>query len=174
MTGASSWAAPRSGSDSASSPSEPAFGVDHPVRTWDARRVSTDLQTGRGPPATESLLERDAQLALLHELLEDAASGQGVAVLHARGHELERAFGWGVARSLLETSLGDAAAAEVAARSLARSVLRRLAALSPDARALVRGVAVFEDDAPLHLAAELTGLAAVAALAAADELAQPA
>ena len=65
-----------------------------------------------------------------------------------------------------------AAAAEVAARSLARSVLRRLAALSPDARALARGVAVFEDDAPLHLAAELTGLTAGAALAAADELAR--
>ena len=65
-----------------------------------------------------------------------------------------------------------AAAAEVAARSLARSVLRRLAALSPDAQALARGVAVFEDDAPLHLAAELTGLAAGAALAAADELAR--
>jgi DNA-binding CsgD family transcriptional regulator len=64
------------------------------------------------------------------------------------------------------------AAAEVAARSLARSVLRRLAALSPDARALARGVAVFEDDAPLHLAAELTDLRTVAALAAADELAR--
>ena len=328
---------------------------------WDARRVQAGLQT-------ESLLERDAQLAVLRELLEDAASGhgalaliegppgvgksalleraagmareQGVPVLHARGHELERAFGWGVARSLFEASLGTdreellagpagqarvlfderedgagggdseagfsilhalywlvlrlaereplllvvddahwadepslrflvylagrladqpigvvvgtragelgeggllrqlagepaarvralpslgpaavaelvrrrlpgaddelcgrcfeltagnplqlrellaaieqqpadaaalAAAAEVAARSLARSVLRRLAALSPDARALARGVAVFEDDAPLHLAAELTGLAAGAALAAADELAR--
>ena len=63
-----------------------------------------------------------------------------------------------------------AAAAEVAARSLARSVLRRLAALTGDAQALARAVAVFEDDAPLHLAAELTGLTAVAALAAADEL----
>ena len=65
-----------------------------------------------------------------------------------------------------------AAAAEVAARSLARSVLRRLAALTPDARALARAVAVFEDDGPLHLAAELAGLTAVAALAAADELAR--
>ena len=325
---------------------------------WDARRVQAGLQT-------ESLLERDAQLAVLQELLEDATSGQGalalvegppgvgksalleraarmareqgVTVLHARGHELERTFGWGVARSLFEASLGSdrdellagpagqarvlfderedgagdaafeagfsilhalywlvlrlaereplllvvddahwadepslrflvylagrlsdqpiavvvgtragelgeggllrqlagepsarvsalpslgpaavaelvrrrlpgaddelcgrcfeltagnplhlrellaaieqpgdaaafAAAAEVAARSLARSVLRRLAALSPDARALAGGVAVFEDDAPLHMAAELTGLAAVAALAAADEL----
>ena len=65
-----------------------------------------------------------------------------------------------------------AAAAEAAARSLARSVLRRLGALTPDAQALARGVAVFEDDAALHLAAELTGLGAGAALAAADELAR--
>ena len=85
-------------------------------------------------PATESLLERDAQLELLRELLDDSASGQGalaliegppgvgksalleraarmareqgVAVLWARGHELERTFGWGVARSLFEASLG--------------------------------------------------------------------
>ena len=64
------------------------------------------------------------------------------------------------------------AAAEVAARSLSRSVLRRLAALSPDARALARAVAVFEDDGPVHLAAELTGLTTAAALAAADELAR--
>jgi len=34
------------------------------------------------------------------------AREQGVAVLWARGHELERAFGWGVARSLFEASLG--------------------------------------------------------------------
>ena len=332
--------------------------------------MPSELQTGRGPPATESLLERDAQLAAVRELLEDARAGRGafalmegppgvgksalleraarmareqrVVVLWARGHELERAFGWGVARSLLEGSLGadrdellagpagqarvlfdagedgtggglseagfailhalywlvarlaereplllvvddahwadepslrflvylagrlsdqpiavlvgaragelgegellrqlagepsarirtlpslgptavaelvrrrlpgaddelcrrcfeltagnplqlrellaaieqqagpaDAAAlsaaAEVAARSLARSVLRRLAALTADAQALARGVAVFEDDAPLHLAAELTGLTAAAALVAADELAR--
>ena len=65
-----------------------------------------------------------------------------------------------------------AAAAEQAARSLARSVLRRLGALSSEAQALARGVAVFEDDAPLHLAGALTGLAVPAALAAADELAR--
>ena len=40
-----------------------------------------------------------------------------------------------------------AAAAEVAARSLGRSVLRRLGALSAGAQALARAVAVFEDDA---------------------------
>ena len=64
------------------------------------------------------------------------------------------------------------AAADVAARSLARSVLRRLEALSGAAQALARGVAVFEDDAPLHLAAALTELSATEALAAADELAR--
>ena len=332
--------------------------------------MSTELQTGRGPPATESLLERDAQLAVLRDLLEDAGQGRGgfalvegppgvgksalleraarmardqaIVVLSARGHELERAFGWGVARSLLDGALGAgrddllagpaaparvlfdagehgtgdqlseagfailhalywlvvrlaetgplllvvddahwadepslrflvylagrlsdqpiavivgardgelgegeilrqlagepsaricalpslgaatvaelvrrrlpgaddelcrrcfeltagnplglrellaaiaqqeqpadaaalAAAAEVAARSLARSVLRRLAALSADAQALARGVAIFEDDAPVHLAAELMGLDFATALAAADELAR--
>lgn len=63
-----------------------------------------------------------------------------------------------------------AAAAEQAARSLARSVLRRLGALSHDAQELARAVAVFEDDAPLHLAGALTGLPGPTALAAADEL----
>ena len=50
-------------------------------RTWDARPVPTELQTGRGPPATESLLERDAQLAVLEELLEDARDGRGALAL---------------------------------------------------------------------------------------------
>ncbi|HEY7077696.1 MAG TPA: AAA family ATPase [Solirubrobacteraceae bacterium] len=65
---------------------------------------------------------------------------------------------------------GLEAAAEQAARSLGRSVLRRLAALSPEARALAGAVAVFEDDAPLRLAAALVGLGPVAALEAADAL----
>ncbi len=64
-----------------------------------------------------------------------------------------------------------AAAAEQAARSLARSVRHRLESLSPQAQALARAVAVFEDDAPLHLVAPLTGLPLPAALAAAGELA---
>jgi DNA-binding CsgD family transcriptional regulator len=343
--------------------------LDGAVGTWDARPVSADAQLGRGSAATVPLLEREVELAALRDLLVAADRGhgglafvegpagvgksalldcsalmageQGVGVLRARGHELERAFAWGVARSLLEPSLagrdelltgpaaparvvfdtGDegtgadtseaafailhalywlavrlaeseplllvvddahwadqpslrflvylagrlsdqpiavliaartgelgegellrqlagepeaqmralpslgaaavaelvrgrlphandefcrrcleltagnplqlrellaaiepqgqpadastlVAAAEVAARSLARSVLRRLAALTPDAQALARGVAVFEDDAPLHLAADLTDLTTAAALAAADELAR--
>src|SRR5215208_4160920 len=64
------------------------------------------------------------------------------------------------------------AAAELAARSLGRSVLRRLGMLSPDARALARAVAVLEDDAPVQLAGALAGLAPTGALAAADELAR--
>src|SRR4051812_16812809 len=38
---------------------------------------------------------------------EETARAHGLTVLRARGHELERAFGWGVARSLLEGSLTD-------------------------------------------------------------------
>ena len=91
------------------------------------------VSASHGPPASGTLLERDAELAALRELLEAAARGhgglvlvegppgvgksalleraagmareRGLAVLRARGHELERAFGWGVARSLLEARL---------------------------------------------------------------------
>ncbi|MBE8516867.1 AAA family ATPase [Amycolatopsis sp. H6(2020)] len=58
----------------------------------------------------------------------------------------------------------------LASRSLARSVRRRLAALSPAASQLARAVAVFENDAPLGMAAALAKVAASAAPSAADEL----
>jgi DNA-binding CsgD family transcriptional regulator len=61
-------------------------------------------------------------------------------------------------------------AAELAARSLGHSVERRLGAVSADAQGLARALAVFEADAPLHLAAALAGLTPEAALGAADEL----
>jgi DNA-binding CsgD family transcriptional regulator len=61
-------------------------------------------------------------------------------------------------------------AAEQAARSLARSVMRRLGALSPDAQELARSVAVLEDDADPGLAAAIAGLPSGSALAAVDEL----
>jgi DNA-binding CsgD family transcriptional regulator len=64
--------------------------------------------------------------------------------------------------------LDDAAAR--AARSLGRSVLRRLAALPADARAMAEAVAVFEGGVPLHRAGALAGLDPAAALAAADAL----
>ena len=81
-------------------------------------------------PAVHELLERELELELVAALVEARGRGhgglvlvegspgvgktalierataiareQGLAVLRARGHELERAFGWGVARSLLE------------------------------------------------------------------------
>jgi len=62
------------------------------------------------------------------------------------------------------------AIAERAARALSRSVLRRLAALPPDARALADAVAVFEGGVELPGAAALAGLEPAVALAAADQL----
>jgi DNA-binding CsgD family transcriptional regulator len=62
------------------------------------------------------------------------------------------------------------AIAERAARSLSRSVLRRMAALPPDARALADAVSVFEVDAELQWAATLADLEPPAALAALDRL----
>jgi DNA-binding CsgD family transcriptional regulator len=59
-----------------------------------------------------------------------------------------------------------------AARSLSRSVLRRLASLSPDARALADAVSVFEVRVELQWAAALADLEPSAALAAADQLAR--
>jgi DNA-binding CsgD family transcriptional regulator len=58
----------------------------------------------------------------------------------------------------------------LASRSLARSVRRRLAALSPTACRLARAVAVFENDAPLGMAAALAEVGTSAAPSAADEL----
>ncbi|MEU5261576.1 AAA family ATPase [Amycolatopsis sp. NPDC021455] len=63
-----------------------------------------------------------------------------------------------------------AGGAALASRSLARSVRRRLAALSPAACRLARAVAVFENNAPLEMAAELAEVGTSAAPSAADEL----
>jgi DNA-binding CsgD family transcriptional regulator len=64
--------------------------------------------------------------------------------------------------------LSDVAAA--AARSLERSTLTRLTAMTATARALVEAVAVFEDDVPLHLAAALAVVDPTVAARAVDEL----
>jgi len=60
--------------------------------------------------------------------------------------------------------------AERAARSLSRSVLRRLASLPPEARALADAMSVFEVDAELPWAAALAELEPEPALAALDQL----
>src|SRR5438132_12081895 len=95
---------------------------------------------GRAGSATQVLLERELELGVVAELLVRAAAGhgglvlleapagagksarlerasglareRGLGVLRARGHELERAFGWGVARSLFEPSLAARSDAE--------------------------------------------------------------
>jgi predicted ATPase len=97
--------------------------------------VAVEALSGRGRPATDTLLERDAELRAVAELLDAAGAGQGglalvegtpgvgksalldrvaemgrareLYVLRARGHELERTFGWGVARSLFEAALAS-------------------------------------------------------------------
>jgi DNA-binding CsgD family transcriptional regulator len=61
-------------------------------------------------------------------------------------------------------------AAELAARSLSRSVLRRLGALSPSAQALARAVAVLEEEADAGLTAAVAGLTIKDALAGLDQL----
>jgi DNA-binding CsgD family transcriptional regulator len=94
----------------------------------------------RGGPVPAVLLERDTELALLAGLVRDVAAGRGggilfeapaglgksalmehgarmadgagLLVLRARGHQLEQAFPWGVARSLLEGALQDGSDAE--------------------------------------------------------------
>jgi DNA-binding CsgD family transcriptional regulator/predicted negative regulator of RcsB-dependent stress response len=65
-----------------------------------------------------------------------------------------------------------AAGAQLAARSLARSVQRRLAGLRTPARQLARAAAVFEVGVPLRLAAALADVDALASTVAADELAR--
>jgi tetratricopeptide (TPR) repeat protein len=64
------------------------------------------------------------------------------------------------------------AIAERAARSLSRSVLRRLGSLPADACALADAVSVFEVGVELQWAAALAGLEPAAALVAADQLAR--
>src|SRR5215207_740467 len=79
------------------------------------------------PPGADArvavLLEREGDLAVIEgpagigktRLLEEAraaADGLGLAVLHARGGELERDFGFGVVRQLLEPRVAGAGASE--------------------------------------------------------------
>src|SRR3954453_18154911 len=95
--------------------------------------MAAEAQTSRGRAAAGVLLEREVERAVLVELFERAAGGdgglllvegppgvgksalleraaglareRGLVVLRGRGHELERAFGWGVVRALLEAWL---------------------------------------------------------------------
>jgi tetratricopeptide (TPR) repeat protein len=95
-----------------------------------------------------------------------------------RCHELTAGNPLGVREVLLAIANCQAAAtardletiADRAAHSLSRSVLRRLASLIPEARALADAMSVFEVRAELQWAAALVDLEPAAALAALDQL----
>ena len=149
---------------------------EHPIAVVVGARAAADeliTRLGAGPDAQvqDPLVARSSAVAaLVRERLGDADDElcERCFALTA-GNPLEvRAL---LAAMERQPRPALAAAAEQAADSLASSVRRRLAALSPNAQALARAVAVFEDDAPLHLAAVLTGLPSAAALVAAGELA---
>jgi DNA-binding CsgD family transcriptional regulator len=118
-------------------------------------------------------LSAAAVTALIRERLPEAD-----ADFCARCHELTAGNPLGVREVLLAiTECPPAAAerdletiAERAARSLSRSVLRRLAALPGEARALADAMSVFEVDAELAWVAALAELEPAAALAAVDQL----
>src|ERR1700742_4315373 len=99
----------------------------------------------------DELLERSAQLSAIAEAAAEAAAGRGRALVveapagggktalasaactlardaglplfSARGSELERAFGFGVVRQLLEPAVGDATACFTGAARHAASLL---------------------------------------------------
>ena len=129
----------------------------------DAHRPAPQTRSG---PRAAALLERDADLAVLGALLADAragegrlaviegpagigktrlleearaaAAGLGLAVLHARGGELERDFGFGVVRQLLEPRLAGADQGErselfAGAAGLAEAVIAPRSAAAPPA-----------------------------------------
>jgi DNA-binding CsgD family transcriptional regulator len=128
-------------------------------------------------PAARLLRLRPLSLAAIEELVHsrwpDAPAdlcrrfGELTAGNPLQLRELLRATDqWGAPPEL--HVLGDVAA--VAARSLERSTLTRLAAMTPMARALAEAVAVFEDQVPLHRAAALAGVDPAVAAWAFDEL----
>ena len=135
------------------------------LRLKPSMRTDPAPQTRSGPRAA-ALLERDGDLAVLGALLADAragegrlaviegpagigktrlleearaaAAGLGLEVLHARGGELERDFGFGVVRQLLEPCLAGADQGErselfAGAAGLAEAVIAPRSAAAPPA-----------------------------------------
>ena len=139
-----------------------------------AGRLLAQLAAGQGVTVCEPApLSAAAVATLIHARMPAADDGFCV-----RCWELTAGNPLGV-RELLSVIAehpadGSAADLEViakrAARSLSRSVLRRLASLPADARALADAVAVFESGMELQWAAQLAGLEPSAAVVAADEL----
>ena len=156
--------------------------TDQPIAVLVATRVGERgeagllEQLGADPVARVRLLEplgAAAVAALVRARLPDATDGFCRRCLELTAGNPLQVRELLLAIEQLETPDGEESlgqAAELAARSLGRSVLRRLGALSPDAQSLARAVAVFEDDAPVQMAAALATIPAADALAAAEEL----
>jgi DNA-binding CsgD family transcriptional regulator len=142
-----------------------------------------------GEPREDGLLEalaadRLAAVARLGPLSEAAVAAlvrerhpEADAAFCERCHELTGGNPLQLREILMATSAQGAAdplalndAAELAARSLSRSVVRRLGALSPPAQALAKAVAVLEEGADAGLAAAVAGLTTQDALAGLDQL----
>jgi tetratricopeptide (TPR) repeat protein len=140
----------------------------------DAAGLLAHLAGERGVTVCEPApLSEAAITALIQERLPSAD-----ATFCQRCHELTAGNPLGVREVLLAIANCEPAAtdrdletiAERAARSLSRSVLRRLASLSPEARALADAMSVFEVGAELQWAAALVDLQPPAALEALDQL----
>ncbi len=142
-------------------------------------------------PGAERSLSRIATDSAARRLVPRALSAGGAAALLANEleHEPEGAFAatchevsggnpfllCELARTLLAEEIAPAAAQASLVRELApervtRTVLVRLARLSPEAQAVARAVVVLGDGADGRLAAELAGLDEAAAARGADEL----
>src|SRR5829696_9753671 len=103
--------------------------------------MSSDPSSRTGVSARVTVIEGPAGIGktrLLEEARAAAADALGLAVLHARGGELERDFGFGVVRQLLEPRVAGAGASERAelfagAAGLAEAVIAPQAAAAPAA-----------------------------------------
>jgi DNA-binding NarL/FixJ family response regulator len=134
-------------------------------------RVATDALARRLTP--RALTPRGAA-ALLAEELEQEPEAAFAATCHEVSGGNPFLLGE-LARTLAAEAIHPAAAQAARVRELApervtRTVLVRLARLSPEAQAVARAVVVLGDDADGRLAAELAGLDEVAAARGADEL----
>lgn len=134
-------------------------------------RIATD---GLARRLTPRPLSRSAAATLLSAELEEEPEGAFAATCHEVSggnpfllHELART----VAAEAISPSAEQAPRVhELAPEHVARTVLVRLARLSPEAQAVARALVVLGDDADHELVAELAALGADATHAGADEL----
>jgi DNA-binding CsgD family transcriptional regulator len=134
-------------------------------------RIATD---GLAHRLTPRPLSRSAAVTLLSTELDEAPDGAFAATCHEVSggnpfllHELARTV---AAEAISPVAEQAPRVHELAPERVARTVLVRLARLSPEAQAVARALVVLADDADHRLVAELAGLDADTTLAGADEL----